>query len=356
MSIRKEARQKGNVYVVRVYDPTRRSGYREKTFTLRSDAVAWEAQFNLAKRRGSLSELDAGKETLGQFVNTWRTQYAALHLAPATRAQYERYLKNDIIPKLGTVPLRSLSTGEIAAFIAGLDRGVPTVRKVSAVLQGVLSRAVEWGYIPTNPALGVRKPRARRLHRVGVTPAEKVEALCGKLNERGALLVRLLSYAGLRPAEALALTWGDISDTAISVTKAVALGEVKETKTGHSRLVRLDPQLRVALTRGDTSVLREGAVLPAPGGGVWSSSAYRNWRRRVFKPKAEALGISPRPYDLRHTYASRLFAAGEHPKYVAEQMGHSLETLLSTYIHVMDSEGKQKKSDTPRRVNASQTA
>jgi integrase len=353
MSIRKEARQKGNVYVVRVYDPTRRSGYREKTFTLRSDAVAWEAQFNLAKRRGSLSELDAGKETLAQFINTWRTQYAALHLAPATRVQYERYIKNDIIPALGTSPLRAITTGRVAEFAAGLERGPATVRKILAVLQGVLSRAVEWGYVPVNPARGVRAPQVRRLHRVVVTPDDQVEALCERLNKRGQLLVRLLAYAGLRPGEALALTWDDVSDTAISVTKAVAFGEVKETKTGHSRLVRCDPVLRRELSsRGEGGT----PLLTGPGGGAWSAAAYRNWRRRVFRPKAAALGISTRPYDLRHTFASRLFAAGEHPKYVADQMGHTLQTLLSTYVHVMDSEGEQKKLEVPRRVNASQTA
>lgn len=43
-----------------------------------------------------------------------------------------------------------------------------------------------------------------------------------------------------------------------------------------------------------------------------------------------------RPYDLRHSAATLLLAAGEHPKVVAELLGHSKVTLtLDTYSHVL---------------------
>ncbi len=48
--------------------------------------------------------------------------------------------------------------------------------------------------------------------------------------------------------------------------------------------------------------------------------------------------VSPkiRPYDLRHSCASLLLAAGVHPKVVAERLGHSSVNLtLSTYSHVL---------------------
>src|SRR5262249_16884421 len=45
-----------------------------------------------------------------------------------------------------------------------------------------------------------------------------------------------------------------------------------------------------------------------------------------------------RPYDLRHTFASLLIAAGKNPLYVARQMGHySAGFTLDTYGHLMDS-------------------
>ena len=62
----------------------------------------------------------------------------------------------------------------------------------------------------------------------------------------------------------------------------------------------------------------------------------RNLINRHFKPllkKAELKDI--RLYNLRHTTASLLLAANEHPKVVQERLGHSNVTItLDTYSHV----------------------
>jgi integrase len=92
----------------------------------------------------------------------------------------------------------------------------------------------------------------------------------------------------------------------------------------------------------------EGAkpVFPMRDGRYWTETAYRNWRRRVFVPAAEVVGLEkPRPYDLRHSFASLLFAEGINPAEIAEQMGHSIQTLLSTYTHVMEElRGKKRRA------------
>ena len=58
---------------------------------------------------------------------------------------------------------------------------------------------------------------------------------------------------------------------------------------------------------------------------------------RFFKPllaKAELPTI--RLYDLRHTHATLLMAAGQHPKVVQERLGHaSIQLTLDTYSHVV---------------------
>lgn len=36
-----------------------------------------------------------------------------------------------------------------------------------------------------------------------------------------------------------------------------------------------------------------------------------------------------RPYQTRHTFASMLLSAGEHPMWVAQQMGHSDWTMIA---------------------------
>lgn len=49
----------------------------------------------------------------------------------------------------------------------------------------------------------------------------------------------LIAYVGIRPGEALALRWGDVRARSVLVSKSVALGEEKVTKTGKERTVPL---------------------------------------------------------------------------------------------------------------------
>jgi len=42
-------------------------------------------------------------------------------------------------------------------------------------------------------------------------------------------------------------------------------------------------------------------------------------------------------HDLRHTHASRLIAAGEHPKAIQTRLGHpSIQVTIDRYGHLMD--------------------
>ncbi len=79
---------------------------------------------------------------------------------------------------------------------------------------------------------------------------------------------------------------------------------------------------------------REGLVFPRAGGRVFSrDTMYDGWQRTLTEAGVRWL----RPYDLRHTFASLLIAAGKNPLYIARQMGHySAGFTLETYGHLMD--------------------
>ncbi|MDP9276122.1 MAG: site-specific integrase, partial [Chloroflexota bacterium] len=231
--------------------------------------------------------------------------------------------------------------------------GDPTVRKTLAFLQGVLQRAVEWRRIDSNPVKAVRKPPQRKTRVVDLLPAAAVEEMRAKLRGqkrmRDATLVCVLAYAGLRPGEALALEWRHVRERTILVERAVALGDLKPTKTGQTRTVRLLAPLaadlaewRLASGRPDANSL----VFPGWNGEPWRDTAYRNWRRRIFNPVAEEAGLdASRPYDLRHLFCSLLLAEGASVVEVARQAGHSPTMTLSTYGHVIEElEGSQRRS------------
>ena len=52
-----------------------------------------------------------------------------------------------------------------------------------------------------------------------------------------------------------------------------------------------------------------------------------------------------KPYQTRHTYASMMLSAGEHPMWVARQMGHANATItLKTYARWMPEAGQGARS------------
>lgn len=64
-------------------------------------------------------------------------------------------------------------------------------------------------------------------------------------------------------------------------------------------------------------------------GGLWIDEASVTIRH--FKSALKALNIRDRrQYDTRHTYATMCLMPGMNPTFIANQLGHSVEMLLST--------------------------
>jgi len=117
------------------------------------------------------------------------------------------------------------------------------------------------------------------------------------------------------------------------------LDRLKNRKRSRKRSRTVDliaPIRRDLLTwRQESGAPEDGAlVFPhAVHGRLWFADEYRNWRRRVYVPSAEAVGLpSRRPYDLRHTWASLLIAEKRQSiAEIDEQLGDKTSTVLDTY-------------------------
>ena len=169
---------------------------------------------------------------------------------------------------------------------------------------------------------------------------------------RDATLVAVLAYAGLRPGEALALTWAHIGKDSIRVEHANKDGNIGRTKTSERRTVpKLIKPLRDDLAKWrKASDPKAGAlVFPDDEGDPWTRWGLANWRRRSFKPNAPA---KARPYDLRHGYASLLGREGIDTAEIARRMGHSPTMTTQHYLHVF--EGYRDRPNQPMEtlVNA----
>src|SRR6478752_1190054 len=184
--------------------------------------------------------------TLSAFAAQWRTLYATPNLTPKTMQSYDYLWKRYVEPGVGHLHLHAVTPLELEHWKSELLRsgvGPESVKRCLVMLQGILQRAVEWEYLVSNPARFVRKPPSRRRRSVRPIPPEIVDGMRASLMNDGlatdALLVCVLAYSGVRPGEALALTWGAVGARRLLVEACVSLGEVKETKTGRARTVRL---------------------------------------------------------------------------------------------------------------------
>jgi integrase len=132
-----------------------------------------------------------------------------------------------------------------------------------------------------------------------------------------------------------------------SLSRVGARWRFEEPKTARARRsVPLSAQLVSALRHHRRAVLKQrlragsewqelGLVFCSE---VGTPVDLSNLRNRSFKRILRRAGLPAdlRPYDLRHSAATLLLLAGEHPKVVSERLGHSTVALtLDTYSHAL---------------------
>lgn len=330
---------------------------------LKRDAEAHEAQVSLAKRRGDLVALDAGKQTLRSFVAEWWTLFAEQRLAVSTQRSYAVLRDPYIVPQLGHLQLRAVTPQRVQRFQAEMTAsgvGAPTVRRTLAILQSMLERAVEWERVTRNPVRNVRKPpqvgRTRIIRTLGPPRSNGFATRCFDATGGGTPCSPRFSRTRdsvLRRRSRCAGATCAIERS--SSTKALAFGVEKTTKTRATRTVRLLSPLASDLAewRQTRRPSPTALVFSTSAGRPWSDVDYRNWRRRRFTVAADKVGLSgARPYDLRHSFASLLLAEQMNPAEIAAQLGHSLQTLFGTYAHVIEELRGQGTVDAEDEIKA----
>ena len=349
---RERRRRDGTVYSVWRARWRDESGIeRSKTFDRAADARAWEAKVRMMKRGGALAELDAGTETLAEFVEEWWLVYAGPNLERSTLRTYAQLWNGHALDRLGHLQLRQLTPQTIARFRAELEGagvGNEAIRKTMTMVQGVLQRAVEWGRVPSNAVKLTRKPPKQFRPAVQAIPPSVIEVMRARLladgRLRDATLLVVLAYAGLRPQEALALEWRHVRERTLLVERAVSDGQLKVLKNRRQpRTVSMLAPLRedlAAWRQASREPALSSPVFPSSSGTFWRATDWRNWRKRIYKPVATAVGIDgARPYDLRHAFASLLIHEGRLSVVeIAAQLGHNPTVCLDTYAHVMAEE------------------
>ena len=306
------------------------------------------------------------KGTVDEFLDRWleteKTRIAEGHYEGCVGL-----LRLYVRPVLGSKKLSDLKPLHVQGMINGMvARGLSprTVRYAHSILFRALKRAIRWRMIVSNPADDLELPKQVRREMQALTPEEAKAFLLGCKQDKYGLMFALALITGMRPEEYMGLQWSDIDfqRQALSIQRVVVWKRWKsewyfcEPKTPRSRRT-------IPLPSGLVSKLLEwqehqeewsgkvkekwqnyNLVFPSD---IGTPLSPRNLQRRHFKPLLVKAGLPDiRLYDLRHSCATLLLAAGENPKVVSERLGHaSIVLTLDTYSHVLPT---MQKSATDR--------
>jgi integrase len=317
-------------------------------------------------------------------------------LAINTRADYRWRLERHLLPYFGELRLDAITVDTVERYTAAKlaenkrivaaaatdhpitetytdKRGRELTRRVRplsarsinmtvTLLGAILESAVERGLMVRNPSRGKRRRvRERAPRRSYLDTAQQIEALLAAAGELDAEAdkirrhvkrragVAVLTFAGLRIGELLALEWSDVDLAAGWLT----IGDAK-TDAGR-RKVKLRGTLRdeLAALRADA----KGATGYLFATSTGQRMSPENFRSRVLSAAVKRASANLQaadqaplpegltPHSLRRTFASILYALGESPPVVMQEMGHTDPALaLRVYAQVMRrDEGERAK-------------
>lgn len=315
---------------------------RSKSFDRKTDAERWLSAQLVKLDRGEWVDPKLG--SIGWAEYSEHLQASRVHVAARTAETY-RACHARAVKHIGDVPLTRLTPELLRRLIADLTAAgyaPETVAKTMRWVRLTLNQAVRDRRIVTSPADGIQLPAPRRSDMRLLDPLQ-VELLSGALPDRYQSFPVVAAYTGLRWGELAGLLVANIDMLRRRLTVRSALIEAAgepprlgSPKTAASERTITLPKI-VIETLGVHFHYHppvDGLVWTTERGGFLRRGSFsRVWRKAV----AESVGRPCRPHDLRHTHASWLIAAGEHPKTIQTRLGHSsIQVTMDRYGHLME--------------------
>lgn len=330
-----------------------------------------EVARRLKQRR---AELEAGATapatmTVADLIAEWSTSVIPT-LSPAT-GEAMRWAADLLTAGLGGHRVNALRATHVERFLRSAAAGTvprpagwtrdpgPLSRASVSRLRSVLGRILRWGQrrdLVAKDVAALAELPAGDKAREGraLTAVELRRLLAAAEGTRLAAVWAVLGGLGLRPGEALGLSWADVDlDGAILHVRSTlkwhagtpTLGPLKTVRSRRSLAMPgpVSDALRAHRLRQVEERLAVGDRWPAE----WAQLVFvtdagtpidKANLRRDLRAVAAAAGIEGhlRPYDLRHSCASLMAAAGVPLEHVADVLGHDgLRMARLVYTHAL---------------------
>lgn len=306
--------------------------------------------------------------TFSDFCTLYFKDYAPGLLAEECVYNYYRALQNWVLPKIGNVPLSKCTKKLFTDYFSWLSKQISPVtgnnlsigsrEKIYAIMSSVLSCAVQWKVLSSNPIYQARPEEFKRKNRTPVTKTkqrtltlEESRTLIKALEDvdlKYQLITHFALIGGLRRSEILGLKWSDINFKEMYATinqssiyvpkKGYVVGDLKnETSNRTLSLPRTTMLLLIELqmqSKGSDKDFifvnnrgrRKGLRMNPNSVTAW----FREFRKKINLPQDVPL------HGLRHTNATLLITKGINVKNVSTRLGHSnTGTTLNVYAQAI---------------------
>lgn len=298
--------------------------------------------------------------TVGKFLEGWLASKKN-ELRIRSAELYTWIVKDNILPALGTIRLKDLSAGKVQGFydqLSASGKSPQTINSIRIIFHMGLEHAKNIGLVGRNPSEFCRVPKGNK-QKMSIWTEEQVNQFLGYIRgHKNENLYYLALGTGMRRGELLGLKWQDVdwANQRVIVRQQLlnpvgggfifqapkSANGVRSVQLGLGLVERLKAQLaQVDLYRRmSTEKWQEfDIVFPARTG----LPQYANGITIEFSALVKRSGLPRiRFHDCRHTAASILLSHGIPPMIVAEMLGHSMSTLMSTYAHFIP--GRQEEA------------
>ena len=316
-----------------------------------------EVKEKLAKAIEESKKLDVVRSdeyTVAEWLRLWYELYAKPNIRPTTADSYHRGIESHVIPRIGEIKLKELTSRDIQKLYKDLQENGrlrkskkqqsglsnATVRGIHMMLHNALDRAVKERLILRNPTEDCIIPKIQK-QEMKILHPEDMKAYLEAANKRGVLPMFYLELVtGIRKGELTALLWSDLDEErrTISVSKQ-AVGDrnrnvtISRPKTENSVRKISIPQSAVDLLIAEHRKHPDNPwMFPSPRTGeMYHPDSIAKLHEKILGDiRLEHI----RFHDLRHTFATIALQNGVDVKTVSSMLGHyDAGFTLRTYTH-----------------------
>jgi integrase len=268
----------------------------------------------ITKRNGQIPEgkvLKDGSVTFEWFVLNRYFPLRKGDWRPETAKEKMAQIKFDLIDRFGEYPLDSFDKFMLQTHLNSLAErySQDRVKQARSYLKSIFDEAIEQEFLLKDPCRKLRIPKNLRPKDKQVLSWEQLWLILANAGRRDRLLLMLDMTEALRPSELFALRWRSFDDqNTLDLTETVYRRTLRPFGKTPGSLTKvhlpdgLADELRLwKMECKDSSP--EAFMFPNADGGFMDAD---NYRFRVLKPLAEALGIPKLNFQvMRRTMATQ---------------------------------------------------